>query len=98
MIIDNSILVDSLIRNLQENKFSYPSHMAVNVYLTSFNMWGAPMEVKVNAAQDIENCDKDERLLSAIDRWSDGRVIKPKIMTSVSDDGLIDVNLLFITK
>ena len=91
-------LVETLIRNLQENKFIYPSHTAVNVYLTSFKLWGAPMEVRVATAKEIEKCDKEERFLNALETWSSGRIIKPKIMTHVADDGVIDVNLLFITK
>lgn len=98
MIGNYYYLVETLIRNLQENQYSYPSHTAVNVYLTSFNLWGAPMEVRVTAAKEIEKCDKDERFLSALETWSGGQVVKPKIMTNVADDGIIDVNLLFITK
>jgi len=87
-----------LIKNLNGEKYCYTSKSIINVYLTSFRYPEGSLIRTHIGAKAIEELDQKKEFKDAVNKWSGGRALNPKLMTSVSVDGTIDVNLLFRTK
>jgi hypothetical protein len=87
-----------LIKNLNKMKYHYSSKSLTNVYLTSFKYPKGSLIRTHIVAKAIEELDQEKEFKEAINKWSGGRALNPKLMTAVSTDGIIDVNLLFETK
>lgn len=92
---EEKFVLDTLIKNLEGEEFSYQSGALVNVYLTSFKTPIPSLAIAKAIAEEIEKMDSDEEFVKAFVSWSKGRAINHKIMTDVAKNGLIDVNLLF---
>lgn len=85
-----------LIKNLNGKKYRYTSKSITNVYLTSLKFSEGSL-IKIGA-EAIEKLDQKKEFKDAVNKWSGGRALNPKLMTAVNADGTIDVNLLFMTK
>ena len=97
--MENKIIYDTLVRNLHDEKRLLVPNSLVNLYLTSFKLGGnlSIEEIKA-AAKEIEKIGKTKAFLKEVAKWSKGRAVNPVIMADISEDGLIDVNLLFTVK
>lgn len=85
-----------LIKNLNGKKYRYTSKSITNMYLTSLKFSEGSL-IKIGA-EAIEKLDQKKEFKDAVNKWSGGRALNPKLMTAVNADGTIDVNLLFMTK
>ena len=85
-----------LIKNLNGKKYRYTSKSITNVYLTSLKFSEGSL-IKIGA-EAIEKLDQKKEFKDAVNKWSGGRALNPKLMTAVNADGTIDINLLFMTK
>ena len=95
----NKFIYDTLVKNLHDEKRLLVSNSQVNLYLTSFKLGGNLfIEENKAAAKEIEKIGKTNAFLREVAKWSKGRAANPVIMTDISEDGLIDVNLLFTVK
>lgn len=95
----NKCIFESLVKNLHEETCSLVPNSIENLYLTSFKLNGVlTVEKNMDAAKEIERIGETKEFLEEVAKWSKGRAINPVIMTDVSADGLIDVNLLFTVK
>ena len=87
-----------LIKRLNGEKYCYTSKSITNVYLTSFKYPEGLIIRTYIDAKVIEELDQKKEFKDAVNKWSGGRALNPKLMTTVNADGTIDVNLLFRTK
>ncbi len=97
--MENKFIYDALVKNLHDEKRLLVPNRLVNLYLTSFKLGGdLSSEESKDAAKEIEKIGRTKAFLGEVAKWSKGRAVNPVIMTDVSADGLIDVNLLFTVK
>lgn len=86
-----------LIKRLNEKKYHYFSKSATNVYLTSFKYPRGTLIRTHIGAKAIEELNQEKDFKDAVNKWSGGRALNTKLLTTVGADGTIDVNLLFET-
>ena len=97
--MENKIIYEALVKNLYDEKRLLVPNSQVNLYLTSFKLSGnLSIEEKKAAVKEIEKIGKTKEFLGEVANWSKGRAVNPVIMADISEDGLIDVNLLFTVK
>lgn len=87
-----------LIKRLNKKKYHSFSKSVTNVYLTSFNYPKGSLIRTHIGAKAIEELGQEKDFKDAVNKWSGGRALNTKLMTTVSSEGTIDVNLLFETK
>ena len=97
--MENKYIFETLVKNLHEEACSLVPNSIENLYLTSFKSNDMlTIEENMATAEEIERIGKTNEFLEEGAKWSKGRAVNPVIMTDISDDGLIDVNLLFTVK